>query len=89
LHAYLYGGAEDKIANPEEDEPFAAALHAAGASAHGIVYPGGHSLETIEAHLGPMLRYAGRALGSGVAAAEASAARARAAQAAKSGHAGA
>ncbi len=89
LHAYVYGGAEDKIANPEEDEPFAAELRSAGASAHGIVYPGGHSLQTIEAHLGPMLRYAGRVLGSGVAAAEASAARAQAARAAKSAPKGA
>ena len=62
LHAFLYGGAEDKIANPEEDAPFAAALRAAGASAHSAVYPGEHNLETVHAHLAGMLVYAGRAL---------------------------
>jgi hypothetical protein len=62
LHAFVYGGAEDKIANPEEDPPFAAALRAAGASAHSAIYPGEHNLETVHAHLASMLSYAGRAL---------------------------
>jgi enterochelin esterase-like enzyme len=62
LHAYVYGGASDTIANPSENAPFAARLRAAGASAHGAVYAGGHTMETLEAHLGRMLLYAGRAL---------------------------
>jgi hypothetical protein len=65
LHAFVYGGAEDNIADPSEDEPFAADLRAAGAVAHGVVYPGEHSLETVEAHLGSMLVFAGRALARG------------------------
>jgi enterochelin esterase-like enzyme len=87
LHAFLYGGAEDRIADPAENEPFAAELRAAGASAHGIVYPGEHSLETIEAHLGSMLRYAGLALGAGVARAQAQA-HAQQARAAAAAHPG-
>jgi enterochelin esterase-like enzyme len=62
LHAFIYGGEQDHIANPDEDQPFAAALRAAGAEAHGAVYPGEHNLETIEAHLESMLVFAGRAL---------------------------
>jgi enterochelin esterase-like enzyme len=62
LHAFIYGGEQDHIANPAEDLPFASALRAAGADATGAVYPGGHSLETIEAHLEHMLIFAGRAL---------------------------
>ncbi len=62
LHAFLYGGESDDIANPSENAPFAAALRMAGATAHSAVYPGGHSLETIQAHLGSMLVFAGRAL---------------------------
>jgi len=64
LHAFVYGGEEDHIANPEEDAPFAAALRAAGADAKSAVYPGEHSLETLEAHLGHMLAFAGRSLSS-------------------------
>jgi enterochelin esterase-like enzyme len=67
LHAYVYGGAADTIANPSEDAPFAARLRAAGASAHGIVYEGGHTMETLQAHLGRMLLYAGRALSTDAA----------------------
>ncbi len=63
LHAFVYGGEQDHIANPDEDLPFAAALRAAGADATGAVYPGEHNLETIEAHLERMLVFAGRALG--------------------------
>jgi hypothetical protein len=62
LHAFIYGGEQDHIANPDEDLPFAAALRAAGADATGAVYPGEHNLETVEAHLGSMLVFAGRAL---------------------------
>ncbi len=62
LHAFVYGGEQDHIANPAEDLPFAAALRAAGADAHGAVYPGEHNLETLEAHLEGMLVFAGRAL---------------------------
>jgi enterochelin esterase-like enzyme len=63
LHAFVYGGEQDHIANPAEDLPFAAALRGAGADAHGAVYPGEHNLETVEAHLPGMLAFAGRALG--------------------------
>ncbi len=62
LHAFVYGGEQDHIANPAEDMPFAAALRAAGAEAHGAVYPGEHNLATVEAHLASMLTYAGHAL---------------------------
>jgi putative esterase len=62
LHAFIYGGEADHIANPDEDAPFAAALRGAGADARSAVYPGEHSLETIEAHLSSMLAFAGRAL---------------------------
>ena len=62
LHAFIYGGEQDHIANPDEDLPFASALRAAGADATGAIYPGEHSLETIEAHLEHMLVFAGRAL---------------------------
>jgi enterochelin esterase-like enzyme len=62
LHAYVYGGASDDIADPAEDAPFAAQLRAAGASAHGAVYAGGHTMETLAAHLRHMLLYIGRSL---------------------------
>ncbi len=62
LHAFVYGGESDDIADPAEDAPFAAALRAAGATAYGAVFPGGHSLETVQAHLGSMLAFAGRGL---------------------------
>ncbi len=62
LHAFIYGGEQDHIANPAEDLPFAVALRAAGADATGAIYPGEHNLETIEAHLTSMLLYAGQAL---------------------------
>jgi len=62
LHAFIYGGEEDHIANPDEDAPFAAALRGAGADARSAVYPGEHNLETIEAHLASMLAFAGRSL---------------------------
>ncbi len=62
LHAFVYGGESDHIANPDENAPFAAALRAAGADARSAVYPGEHNLETLEAHLTSMLTFAGRAL---------------------------
>jgi enterochelin esterase-like enzyme len=62
LHAFLYGGESDRIADPTENAPFAAALRSAGASAESAVYPGEHSVETLEAHLSSMLLYAGREL---------------------------
>ena len=62
LHAFVYGGASDSIADPSENAPFAAALRAAGASAHSAVYPGEHDMETLHAHLAHMLRYVGSAL---------------------------
>jgi enterochelin esterase-like enzyme len=67
LHAYVYGGASDRIANPSENAPFAARLRAAGASAHSAVYAGGHTMETLQAHLTHMLLYAGRALAANAA----------------------
>jgi Putative esterase len=62
LHAFVYGAEQDHIANPAEDPPFASALRAAGADAQSAVYPGEHNLETVEAHLAPMLVFAGQAL---------------------------
>jgi len=62
LHAYLYGGASDDIADPSENAPFAARLRAAGASAHSAVYVGGHTMETLQRHLRHMLLYVGRSL---------------------------
>jgi predicted esterase len=62
LHAFVYGGESDQIANPAEDAPFAAALRASGADAKSAIYPGEHNLETLEAHLGSMLAFAGHAL---------------------------
>lgn len=65
LRAFIYGGASDKIADPSENAPFAAALRAAGAHATSAVYPGDHSVETLRAHLASMLRFAGHALAKG------------------------
>lgn len=62
LHAFIYGGAQDHIANPDEDAPFAAALRTAGADAHSAIYPGEHNLATLQAHLTSMLTFAGRSL---------------------------
>ncbi len=62
LSAFVYGGEQDKIANPSEDAPFAAALRAAGADAHSALYPGEHNMETVQEHLPAMLTFAGRAL---------------------------
>ncbi|MGA2320403.1 MAG: alpha/beta hydrolase-fold protein [Solirubrobacteraceae bacterium] len=65
LRAFLYGGESDHIADPTEDATFAAELRAAGAYARSAVYAGGHSLETLEAHLTRMLFFAGRAFAEG------------------------
>jgi S-formylglutathione hydrolase FrmB len=62
LHAFLYGAAADPVADPEEDPAFAAELRAAGAHATGVIYPGGHSLEKVAAHLDRMLLFAGHSL---------------------------
>jgi enterochelin esterase-like enzyme len=62
LHAFVYGGESDHIANPEEDPWFAGVLRASGADAHSAVYPGEHSLQTVQANLAGQLVYAGRAL---------------------------
>jgi Putative esterase len=64
LHAFVYGGEQDHIANPDEDLPFAAALRGAGADAKGAIYPGEHNLGTVEAHLTSMLLFAGHSLGA-------------------------
>jgi enterochelin esterase-like enzyme len=66
LHAFVYGGAADDIADPAEDAPFAAQLRAAGASAHSAVYKGGHTMETLREHLTHMLLYAGQSLAANV-----------------------
>jgi enterochelin esterase-like enzyme len=65
LHAFVYGGEQDHIANPDEDAPFAAALRSAGADAHSAIYPGEHNLATLEAHLTSMLLFVGRYLRQG------------------------
>ncbi len=62
LHAFLYGAEADPVALPEEDPEFAEQLRAAGAQAESAVYPGGHSLEKIKAHLDTGLQFAGRSL---------------------------
>jgi len=62
LHAFLYGAEGDPVAVPEEDPAFAAELRAAGADAEGVIYPGGHSLEKVQAHLERALLFAGRSL---------------------------
>ncbi|HTQ69791.1 MAG TPA: alpha/beta hydrolase-fold protein [Solirubrobacteraceae bacterium] len=62
LSALLYGAAEDPVAVPSEDPEFAAELRAVGARARGVIYPGGHSLEKIRAHLDYGLLFASRSL---------------------------
>jgi len=62
LRAFVYGGADDDIADPSENAPFAAALRADGADAHSAVYQGEHDFATLEAHLESMLAFAGRGL---------------------------
>jgi enterochelin esterase-like enzyme len=62
MHAFLYGAAQDTIANPAENAPFAAELRANGVSAESAIYPGGHTFETFHAHLEQMLIYAANAM---------------------------
>jgi S-formylglutathione hydrolase FrmB len=62
LHAFLYGGALDRIADADENPAFARALRAAGADAESAVYPGAHDFATLEAHLPHMLVFAARGL---------------------------
>jgi enterochelin esterase-like enzyme len=62
MHAFLYGAAEDVIANPAENAPFAKELRANGVSAQSAIFPGGHTFETFHAHLEQMLMYAARAM---------------------------
>jgi S-formylglutathione hydrolase FrmB len=62
LHAFIYGGQADRIVNAAEDPAFADSLRAAGADAKGLIYPGGHSLETLQEHLDGMLKFAGHNL---------------------------
>ncbi len=62
LHAFVYGGRQDTIANPAEDAPWAAALRRAGAHAQSALYRGGHTFTPLERHLAQMLTFAGRAL---------------------------
>jgi enterochelin esterase-like enzyme len=75
LHAFLYGGEADDIADPAEDAPFAAQLRAAGASAHSAIYEGGHTMETLRQHLTHMLLFAGQALAANAVAPSATATR--------------
>ena len=62
LHAFLYGAIEDPVAVPEEDPAFAAELRTAGATAEGVIYGGGHSLEKVRAHLEHGFVFAARSL---------------------------
>lgn len=62
LRAFVYGAVSDHIADPLENAPFARALRAAGADAHGAVYAGEHDMQTLHAHLPHMLLFAGDAL---------------------------
>ena len=66
LHAFVYGGESDRIADPDEDAPFAAALRVSGVNAKSAIYPGEHNLETLEVHLTRMLTFAGRSLSSSI-----------------------
>jgi enterochelin esterase-like enzyme len=62
FQAFVYGAEADHITDPEANAPFAAALRSAGAKASSAIYPGGHSLETMEAHLESTLAFAARAM---------------------------
>jgi enterochelin esterase-like enzyme len=64
LHAFVYGGASDNIADPGEDAPWAASLAGAGVDAHSAIYPGGHTFGPLQRHLAQMLTFAGRELRS-------------------------
>jgi S-formylglutathione hydrolase FrmB len=62
LRAFLYGAHGDSVADPAEDPHFAASLRAAGASAESAIYPGNHSLTTLNEHLDEMMTFAGRSM---------------------------
>ncbi len=62
MRAFLYGAVADPVAMPWEDPEFAAELRAEGAQAESAIYPGGHSLEKVQAHLETGLLFAGRSL---------------------------
>jgi enterochelin esterase-like enzyme len=62
LRAFLYGAHGDAVADPAEDPDFAASLRAAGASAESAIYPGNHSLTTLNEHLDEMMTFAGRSM---------------------------
>jgi enterochelin esterase-like enzyme len=62
LHAFVYGAEADPVALPEEDPLFAEQLREAGAQAESAVFPGGHSLEKVKAHLAAGLAFAGSSL---------------------------
>jgi S-formylglutathione hydrolase FrmB len=64
FHAFVYGGASDPIADPNENAPWAAALRADGAEAYSAVYPGAHTFAPLEQHLAEMVTFAARSLRS-------------------------
>jgi enterochelin esterase-like enzyme len=68
LHSFVYGGEADRIADPSENRPFTAQLRSSGANAHWAIYPGGHTMQTLAAHLEGMLLFAGHALAPAAAA---------------------
>jgi enterochelin esterase-like enzyme len=62
MRAFLYGAQADPVAMPAEDPAFAAKLRAAGVQAESAIYPGGHSLGKVRAHLDTGLLFAGGSL---------------------------
>ncbi len=60
LTAFVYGAAQDHIANPDEDAPFAAALRANGAHATSAIYQGEHNMQTVQEHIASQLLLVGR-----------------------------
>ncbi len=67
LHAFIYGAASDKIADPSQDPLFGEQLTEAGVQAQAYIYPGQHNVATVGEHLSSMLAYAGQQLGSSAA----------------------
>jgi len=64
LHAFIYGAASDKIADPSQDPIFGEELTEAGVQAQDYIYPGQHNVTTVGEHLSSMLTYAAQQLGS-------------------------
>jgi len=64
LHAFIYGAASDKIADPSQDPLFGEELTEAGAQAQAVIYPGQHNVATVGEHLSSMLTFAGQQLGT-------------------------